>query len=182
MSQSLLGTNSLQLKCVGESLDACNKCNALRIPCLRSHQPANTSPLPPESPSITNRGDGRVPSTPSKHLPRGQQLEDLVQLYFSSVHSKPRSRGWYSWLTLEEFGFMTFLHPLQFNRIRSEGKDPKELTLLMCASAVRFASAPTKENMQQADAWVDAALEVVLPRIYQGFGATQLMVRTTRSK
>lgn len=46
----------------------------------------------------------------------------------------------------------------------------------MCASAMRFASPPTKENLEQADAWVDAALEVVLPRMYQGFGVVQLMV------
>lgn len=29
----------------------------------------------------------------------------------------------------------------------------------------------------RADAWADAAIAAILPRIYQGFGAIQLMVR-----
>jgi hypothetical protein len=41
----------------------------------------------------------------------------------------------------------------------------------------RFAEDPSSENLARADAWADAALEALLPRIYQGFGAVQLMVR-----
>ncbi|VUC23440.1 unnamed protein product [Clonostachys rosea] len=46
----------------------------------------------------------------------------------------------------------------------------------MIASALRFASEPTPENLTKADAWADAAIGAVLPRVYQGFGVIQLMV------
>ncbi|OAA76214.1 Transcription factor [Akanthomyces lecanii RCEF 1005] len=45
----------------------------------------------------------------------------------------------------------------------------------MIANAVRFASEPTKQTLRQADAWADAAIEAVRPRIHQGFGVIQLM-------
>lgn len=41
----------------------------------------------------------------------------------------------------------------------------------------RFAAEATAENLARADAWADAAIGALLPRIYQGFGAIQLMVR-----
>lgn len=49
--------------------------------------------------------------------------------------------------------------------------DPK------CSSdTFRFAAEPTPENLRRADSWADAAISLLLPRIYQGFGAIQLMV------
>ncbi|CAK7199021.1 hypothetical protein SEUCBS139899_001689 [Sporothrix eucalyptigena] len=94
-------------------------------------------------------------------LPTGRELHDLVQLYFSTVHN---------------FGYYSFIHQLHFNRLLAKNKVPKELTLIMIANALRFAGEVTPENLARADAWADAAIEVVLPRIYQGFGALQLMV------
>ncbi|KIX07462.1 uncharacterized protein Z518_02115 [Rhinocladiella mackenziei CBS 650.93] len=98
--------------------------------------------------------------TPLGQLPTGKELEDLVELYFSSVH---------------HFGFFAFIHQLHFNRLLAKGKAPRELTLIMIASAMRFAAHAVPENLVRADAWADAAIGTLLPRIYQGFGAIQLM-------
>ena len=40
-----------------------------------------------------------------------------------------------------------------------------------------FGALVTAETLAQADAWADAAISALLPRIYQGFGVIQLMVR-----
>ncbi|KAL1887658.1 hypothetical protein Sste5346_010053 [Sporothrix stenoceras] len=39
-----------------------------------------------------------------------------------------------------------------------------------------FGAEPTLHNLARADAWADAAIQSTLPRIYEGFGAVQLMV------
>ncbi|KIW29061.1 hypothetical protein, variant [Cladophialophora immunda] len=104
--------------------------------------------------------DVPLASTPLGQLPTGKELEDLVQLYFSSVH---------------HFGFFAFIHQLHFNRLLSKGKAPRELTLMMIASAMRFATKATPENLAKADAWANTAISSLLPRMYQGFGAIQLM-------
>ncbi|KAI5460118.1 hypothetical protein BGZ63DRAFT_455647 [Mariannaea sp. PMI_226] len=103
----------------------------------------------------------RPKSSQLGELPTGKELEELVQLYFSSVH---------------HYGYFSFIHQLHFNRLLAQGKAPRDLTLLMIASAMRFASEPlTPENLAKADAWADVAIGSVLPRIHQGFGAIQLM-------
>ncbi|OOQ81716.1 hypothetical protein PEBR_42865 [Penicillium brasilianum] len=107
-----------------------------------------------------DQSPGLKDATPLGHLPTGGELEELIHLYFASVH---------------HFGFVAFIHQLHFNRLLAEGKAPRELTLMMIASATRFARDPSPENLAKADAWADAALEALLPRIYQGFGAVQLM-------
>lgn len=40
----------------------------------------------------------------------------------------------------------------------------------------RFGAPITTETLARADAWADAAISALLPRIYKGFGAVQLMV------
>lgn len=37
----------------------------------------------------------------------------------------------------EEFGFLTFVHEYHFNRLLAKGTAPRELTLMMIASAMR---------------------------------------------
>ncbi|KAL4783593.1 hypothetical protein BJX76DRAFT_357856 [Aspergillus varians] len=105
-----------------------------------------------------------VPANPTwsqlGQLPERKELHDLIELYFSSVH---------------HFGFFAFIHPLHFQRLLVNGKAPRELTLLMIASATRFAAPVTPENLARADAWADSAIGALLPHIYQGFGAIQLM-------
>lgn len=39
----------------------------------------------------------------------------------------------------------------------------------------RFGAQPTPQNLARADAWADAAIQYILPHIYEGFGAVQLM-------
>ncbi|KAL4862121.1 hypothetical protein BDV12DRAFT_179273 [Aspergillus spectabilis] len=97
---------------------------------------------------------------PLGRTPDSIELDTLVQLYFSSVH---------------HFGFFAFIHPLHFQRLLAKRKAPRDLTLIMIASAVRFAAPATPENIARADAWADTAIASLLPRIYQGFGAIQLM-------
>ncbi|KAK5163898.1 uncharacterized protein LTR77_010292 [Saxophila tyrrhenica] len=75
----------------------------------------------------------------------------------------------------EDFGYFAFIHQPHFSRLLVKGKAPRELTLLVIASAMRFAAQPTGENLARADAWVDDALGALLPRLHQGFGAIQLM-------
>lgn len=93
--------------------------------------------------------------------PQGQELRDLVDLYFRSVH---------------HFGYFAFIHELHFKRLLNKGKAPRELALIMIASAMRFAAHPSRQDLTKADAWADRAVAAVLPRIYQGFGAIQLMI------
>ncbi|CAK7204036.1 hypothetical protein SEUCBS139899_006787 [Sporothrix eucalyptigena] len=76
----------------------------------------------------------------------------------------------------EGFGFYTFVHRPHLDHLRSQGKAPRNLLLMMIASATRFAAPATPENLARADAWADAAIQATLPRIYEGFGAVQLMV------
>jgi hypothetical protein len=40
----------------------------------------------------------------------------------------------------------------------------------------RFGAPIATETLARADAWADAAIGALLPRIYEGFGAVQLMV------
>ncbi|KAI1459665.1 hypothetical protein F4805DRAFT_455463 [Annulohypoxylon moriforme] len=172
-----------KLKCVGDVRDACRKCSNSGIECVRSqHLPrplsnhtSTRAASPPGTPlpsaffsppsyetTETSLPVNHKPSGPTRpgQLPTGKELEDLVQLYFSSVH---------------HFGFFAFVHQLRFNQLLVKGQAPQELTLLMIASAMRFAAKVTPENLARADAWADAAIETVLPHIYQGFGAIQLM-------
>lgn len=39
-----------------------------------------------------------------------------------------------------------------------------------------FGAPVTTNTLARADAWADAAISALLPRIYQGFGVVQLMV------
>lgn len=48
---------------------------------------------------------------------------------------------------------------------------------MLTRSGLRFAGDPSPENMRRADAWANAAISSVLSKVYQGFGAVQLMVR-----
>lgn len=107
-----------------------------------------------EHPSpLSNQCHGTEASLPINHaplgpallgqLPTGKELEDLVQLYFSSVHreylhavvSHIRKQK----LTVQpsDFGYFAFIHQLHFNRLLAKGKAPRELTLMMIASAMR---------------------------------------------
>ncbi|KAF3395488.1 hypothetical protein DPV78_009190 [Talaromyces pinophilus] len=125
-----------------------------------------------QHPSVVNQGEEipiRMPSandsTPQTatlgQMPQGKELKDLVQLYFSSVH---------------QFGFLTFVHEYHFNRLLAKGTAPRELTLMMIASAMRFGSSNvTSHDLARADAWADAAINALLPRVYRGFGAIHLM-------
>ncbi|KAJ5692592.1 hypothetical protein N7462_002015 [Penicillium macrosclerotiorum] len=117
-----------------------------------------------ESQSSTQQQLTGHPPPFKAQLPSKSELEKLIQLYFSSVHR---------WS--EDFGFLTFIHPLHFHRLLADGKAPRELTLIMIANAMRFAGEISSENLAKADAWADTAIEALLPRIYQGFGAIQLM-------
>ncbi|KAI8714925.1 Fungal-trans domain-containing protein [Fusarium sp. LHS14.1] len=155
-----------KLKCVGNVQDACERCNAMAIDCLRSPQSVDTVDHQAiESPgqSETVESDAHTPSeliAPGGELPTGKELQDLVQLYFSSVH---------------QFGYFEFIHQLHFKRLLAKGNAPRELTLLMIASAMRFAGEASIENLAKADAWADTAIKSLLPAIYQGFGVIQLM-------
>ncbi|KAJ0423293.1 hypothetical protein BJY00DRAFT_310423 [Aspergillus carlsbadensis] len=104
--------------------------------------------------------DSPASHTPPGQLPVGKELDDLVQLYFSTVH---------------HFGFLAFVHPYHFNRLLDKGEVSRELTLMMIASAMRFGAPVTPESIAKADAWADAAIGALIPRIYQGYGAVQLM-------
>ncbi|KAK7222803.1 hypothetical protein V2G26_010806 [Clonostachys chloroleuca] len=184
-----------KLKCIGDNHDTCDKCKSSGKECIRPTQHQNqirdgftaSNPLaaPSSSPSplqpgFSHASDCEIEHPPLPHHdpgpstdpieqfplgqpPQGRELEDLVQLYFTSVHHNV------------EFGFFAFVHQLQFNRLLAKGKEPRELTLMMIASAVRSAADPTPENLAKADAWADRAIAAVLPRIYQGFGVVQLM-------
>ncbi|KAM0420348.1 hypothetical protein ACHAPT_011890 [Fusarium lateritium] len=98
-------------------------------------------------------------STAIGELPTGKELQDLVQLYFSSVH---------------QFGYFEFIHQLHFKRLLAKGNAPRELTLLMIANAMRFAGEISVENLARADAWADTAIQSLLPGIYRGFGSLLL--------
>ncbi|KAF4969968.1 hypothetical protein FZEAL_10134 [Fusarium zealandicum] len=144
----------------GEEGFACDRCISIGIGCVRP-QPASedTRHFPPgfslsggteagtglSSPTTSSSTAPQRSSEPIAlgQLPTGQELNDLIELYFSSVHPK--------------------------------GRAPQQLTLLMIANAMRFASTATTENLARADAWADAAIGALLPRVYQGFGAIQLM-------
>ncbi|KAJ3577907.1 hypothetical protein NPX13_g2656 [Xylaria arbuscula] len=188
-----------KLKCVDVGHDTCERCSVKGLQCRRRCIPGpggtRREPLSPASltapiavsPSSThpansqttasdqdcpssmpNRPDPAKPGDSAQNNtgpswgqpPTGTELETLIQLYFSSVHN---------------FGFFAFIHQLHFNRLLEKGKAPRELTLIMIASAMRFAADPTPENLARADAWADAAIGALLSRIYQGFGAVQLM-------
>ncbi|CEJ57337.1 Putative Transcriptional regulatory protein moc3 [Penicillium brasilianum] len=166
-----------KLKCIGDANNACETCTSMGVACVRSSsRTKHTSILqdaiasPAGRTSIeklsllhisADQSPGLKDAAPLGHLPTRGELEELIHLYFASVH---------------HFGFVAFIHQLHFNRLLAEGKAPRELTLMMIASATRFARDPSPENLAKADAWADAALEALLPRIYQGFGAVQLMV------
>ncbi|OAA61973.1 Zn(2)-C6 fungal-type DNA-binding domain protein [Niveomyces insectorum RCEF 264] len=193
-----------KLKCVGELASACERCRSLGLECVRAVRTiVRSSPEPEPSPSsaeprpsIAATIEAAAPATGSAgrrpndsatvrpaQLPESPELTDLVALYFQTVHSAYRSCGKEASKAHEravadkiDFGYFSFVHELRFNRLLAKGKAPRELTLIMIANAVRFAAEPTPENLARADAWADAAIAAVLPRIYQGFGALQLMV------
>ncbi|KAL4925285.1 alkaline-phosphatase-like protein [Aspergillus undulatus] len=143
-----------KLKCTGGSDEACQRCRSLGIECLRQRRRdgPSSAPVPTGPPQAhTSRQDD---------LPEGKELDELIQLYFSSVH---------------HFGFFAFIHPLHFQRLLANGKAPRELTLIIIASALRFAAPVTTESLARADAWADGAINALLPEIHRGFGAIQLM-------
>lgn len=82
----------LQLKCVGNVQDACERCNAMAIDCVRCQQSIDAiDHRATESPGQSEivESDAHTPSeltAPGGELPTGKELQDLVQLYFSSVH------------------------------------------------------------------------------------------------
>ncbi|KAH8891222.1 hypothetical protein GQ53DRAFT_823854 [Thozetella sp. PMI_491] len=107
-----------------------------------------------------------------------------VQKHFQSKHRRGSYRQakssmiWYNSTFhpfIVNFGFFAFINQAHFARLLSKGKAPRELTLIMIASAMRFAGKITPENLARADSWADAAIGALLARIYQGFGAIQLM-------
>lgn len=78
-------------------------------------------------------------ATPLSHLPTGGKLEKLIDLFFESVYRKYATFLCFMLrrLTVIDFGFFAFIHQLQFNRLLAEGKAPRELILMMIASASR---------------------------------------------
>ncbi|KAL3492064.1 hypothetical protein BJX62DRAFT_236497 [Aspergillus germanicus] len=121
--------------------------------------------MPPSYRGLAEDSSLSLGETSSNHMASGQlpvekELEGLVQLYFSSVH---------------HFGFLAFIHPYHFKRLLAKREASRELTLMMIASATRFAAPVTPGNIARADAWADAAAGSLIPRIYQGYGAVQLM-------
>jgi hypothetical protein len=72
-------------------------------------------------------------------LPVGKELEDLVEVYFSSVHREyiPKSFTRFDSNQISDFGFLAFIHPYHFKRLLAKGEVPHELTLMMIASATR---------------------------------------------
>ncbi|CAK7236122.1 hypothetical protein SEUCBS140593_009511 [Sporothrix eucalyptigena] len=152
-----------KLKCVGELNTICTRCVRLGLACQRQLL-LHEEPRPASSNSSTISPAGTTPGAPTgalSELPDDDELEGLLTLYFSSVNS---------------FGFYTFVHRPHLDHLRSQGKAPRNLLLMMIASATRFAAPATPENLARADAWADAAIQATLPRIYEGFGAVQLMV------
>ena len=63
-------------------------------------------------------------------------------------------------------------------KLLNANKEPRNLTLLMCASALRYAGEPTRENLDKADMWADHAISALLDAVYRHFGAGKLMVGT----
>ncbi|KAL2795194.1 hypothetical protein BJX66DRAFT_324856 [Aspergillus keveii] len=162
-----------KLKCIGNVHKACQRCTSLGLECVRTRKDVESDSSPhsihanahPYYHGLTEDSSLSVGQTSSNHmalgqLPVGKELEDLVEVYFSSVH---------------HFGFLAFIHPYHFKRLLAKGEVPHELTLMMIASATRFAAPVTPENIAIADAWADAAVASLIPRIYQGYGAVQLM-------
>jgi hypothetical protein len=60
----------------------------------------------------------------SPTLPQTSELESLVDIYFSTIHY---------------FSFFSFIHPKRFRMLMARGKTPQDLTMMMCACAVRYA-------------------------------------------
>ncbi|KAL4875675.1 hypothetical protein BJY04DRAFT_232283 [Aspergillus karnatakaensis] len=168
-----------KLKCVGDVGKSCVKCVDLGIKCVRTGIDAGA--LSPSAalgegsirqlnsenttPTMTSNDldltDEALPTRlPAGQLPEHTELVGLIDLYFSSVH---------------HFGFFAFIHPIHFQRLLAEQKAPRDLTLMMIASAMRFAAPATPENLAKANVWADTAIASLFSRIYQGFGAIQLM-------
>ncbi|CAK7199499.1 hypothetical protein SEUCBS139899_002179 [Sporothrix eucalyptigena] len=181
-----------KVKCVGDLHDACTRCEQLGLACLRpkveqghpvqeseqpppprivdsglallaANAPAPFAPLlpPAVSESFPVPAQALAQTASLGALPAGTELDDLIQLYFSSVH---------------HFGYYAFLHQPHVNRLLALGKAPRNLLLIMIASAMRFAAPATPQNLARADAWADKAIQATVPRIFEGFGAVQLMV------
>lgn len=76
-------------------------------------------------------------------LPKGKELEDLVRLYFTTVHSMYYAGTFNPEYDQSsdadpiDFGYFSFVHQLRFGRLVAKGKAPRELTLIMIASAMR---------------------------------------------
>jgi hypothetical protein len=87
---------------------------------------------------LSTEHDG-LEATPLGHLPTGEELGKLIELYFESVHRTYTTSLHFviCRLTIKDFGFFAFIHQLHFNRLLAEGKAPRELTLMMIASASR---------------------------------------------
>ncbi|CAK7234114.1 hypothetical protein SCUCBS95973_008825 [Sporothrix curviconia] len=155
-----------KLKCVGALHDACKRCGQLGLACRRrpAVRSAEDEALLPEARSQTLPhvfGSTSVTATLSllDNLCRPNCLPAVI---------------WTSWLTY--FGFYSFIHRPRFTSLLAHGTAPRSLLLIMIACAMRFAAPTTPQNLAQADAWADAAIQATLPRVYEGFGAVQLMV------
>lgn len=115
------------------------------LPSLASHASIEKSPFRQvslgETPGLLSSTETNIlRATPLGHLPTGEELKGLVHLYFSSVHRTYPPlyfRANLKRLTTQDFGFFAFIHQLHFNRLLAEGKAPRELTLMMIASASR---------------------------------------------
>jgi hypothetical protein len=91
-----------QLKCIGDANNACEICTSMGVECVRSSprtkhtsilQDALSSPSGHTSigklsllPISADQTPGLKDATPLGHLPTGEELEELIHLYFASVH------------------------------------------------------------------------------------------------
>ncbi|KAL4954133.1 hypothetical protein BDW69DRAFT_183813 [Aspergillus filifer] len=151
MIEIVLGLSSQkrdrELTCIRDVKDTSRNCQASGVECLRRSSRAGPAPSPQSPP-----GSSTERNTQQAQLPEGEELDGLIQLNFAFFH---------------HFAFFAFIHPLHFQRLLDDGKAPRELTLMMIASALRFAAPETPNTLARADAWADVAINAVLLRIHQ---------------
>lgn len=94
--------NLRQLKCIGDANNACETCTSMGVECVRSSsrtkhtsilQDATASPAGRTSVEklsllhiSADQSPGLKEAAPLGHLPTGGELEELIHLYFASVH------------------------------------------------------------------------------------------------